>query len=80
LIVAAAAILCGAAPVRQAGSSNLLDALNDAARSTTPCGSHSRGTPVQARIDDVRLDLDDALLQARADARDVVVRGRSDDK
>jgi hypothetical protein len=39
-----------------------------------------RGTPVQARIDDVRLDLDDALLQARADARDVVVRGRSDDK
>jgi len=33
-IVAAAAVLCGAAPVRQAGAFNLVDALNDAARGT----------------------------------------------
>lgn len=33
-IVVPAAVLCGAAPVRQAGAFNLLDALNDAARST----------------------------------------------
>ncbi|MGH9374304.1 MAG: ABC transporter permease, partial [Vicinamibacterales bacterium] len=33
-IVATAAVLCGAAPVRQAGAFNLVDALNDAARGT----------------------------------------------
>jgi predicted permease len=33
-IAAAAAVLCGAAPVRQAGAFNLVDALNDAARGT----------------------------------------------
>jgi len=33
-IVALAAVLCGAAPVRQAGAFNLVDALNDAARGT----------------------------------------------
>ncbi|MGH9310591.1 MAG: ABC transporter permease [Vicinamibacterales bacterium] len=33
-IVAAAAVLCGAAPVRQAGAFNLVETLNDAARGT----------------------------------------------
>jgi predicted permease len=33
-IVASAAVLCGAAPVRQAGAFKLVDALNDAARGT----------------------------------------------
>ena len=33
-IIAAAAVLCGAAPVRQAGAFSLVDALNDAARGT----------------------------------------------
>ncbi len=37
-IVAVAALLCGAAPVRQAGAFNLVDALNDAARGTP--GTH----------------------------------------
>ncbi len=34
VIVAAAAVLCGVAPVRQAGTFNLVDALNEAARGT----------------------------------------------